>query len=534
MSVRIEQTAERAHRLVATGEVAAAQAMLREALATVEPDPAHASPSLATAAMLYARVLVTLGEPGTARRWAAYAHTASRRLFGAGDERTLQAASVLAGVLYRAGAYSRSAYIYRDLINQLSAGDGPRSARVLAAQADLATVLHARGDCARARDLLDKTWRIYRYRYGEDHPVGIRMLARLGGMERNCGLPERARERFALAEALCRWHLPPGHRLTAQIEIISRTLPDRRHICTEPHSWAGDGAELSPPPIQRQEPERVEDGTPDRNAAAYRGAIPEREAAPEAEAAPQRVSSAASPGAAADGSTVTDVAPRPVPPVPATLREADQLNRRARRRQQVKLGVMAGMAVMIVTVITIAAGVLIARARSTSDDRPGTPGTAAPGTAAPGNAAPGTAAPGTAAPGDAASGNAASGNAASGNATPSAPSAGQPAASRTAGPPASPAAPPAAQAPGPPTGVTLTDGASSLTLTWVYPAGAGGQVMLSAGRPGQPRRTFQTLPAGTSRFTVYGLAQDTNYCFGVGVVYSPTVVKSAPPVCTAR
>lgn len=527
MSVRIEQTAERAHRLVATGEVAAAQAMLREALATVEPDPAHASPSLATAAMLYARVLVTLGEPGTARRWAAYAHTASRRLFGAGDERTLQAASVLAGVLYRAGAYSRSAYIYRDLINQLSAGDGPRSARVLAAQADLATVLHARGDCAHARDLLAKTWTIYRYRYGEDHPVGIRMLARLGGMERNCGLPERARERFALAEALCRWHLPPGHRLTAQIGILSRTPPDRRHICTEPHGWAGDGAELSTsPPMQRSGPvapagrsqiplsgteaERVPNAAAQSHAAAQPHAAPEPLAGPGhgGESRPQRP--------AAGRSTATAVAPRPVPPVPATLREADELNRRVRRRQQVKLGVMAGMAVMIVTVITIAAGVLIARARSTSDDRPDTP-TAAPSNAAPGDATPDTGASGNAAPGN--------------TATPTAaPQTGQPAASRTA----DPVPPPAAQAPGPPTGVKLSDSAGSLTLTWVYPAGASGQVVLSAGRPGQPRRTFQTLPAGTSQFTVYGLAQDTDYCFGVAVAYSPTVVKTAPPVCTAR
>jgi hypothetical protein len=491
MSVRIEQTAERAHRLVATGEVAAAQAMLREALATVEPDPAHASPSLATAAMLYARVLVTLDEPGTARRWAAYAHTASRRLYGAGDERTLQAASVLAGVLYRAGAYSRSAHIYRDLIDQLSAGDGPRSARVLAAQADLATVLHARGDCARARDLLATTWTIYRYRYGEDHPVGIKMLARLGGMERSCGLPERARERFALAEALCRAHLPPGRRLTAQVGIMSRTPPDRRHICTEPHSWAGDGTELGMSP-----PAGAEHATSRPAGAAI--------APPMQRSAPERP--------VADRSAVTDVAPRPAPPVPATLREADQLNRRARRRQQVKLGVMAGMAVMIVTVITIAAGVLIARARSTSDDRPGTP-TATPGNAAPGNTAPGNAAPSAGA-----------------QATPTAaPQTGQPVAPRTTEP-----APPPAQPPGPPTGVELTDSASSLMLTWVYPAGASGQVVLSAGRPGQPRRTFQTLPAGTSQFTVYGLAQDTNYCFGVGVAYSPTVVKTAPPVCTAR
>jgi hypothetical protein len=505
MSVRMEQTAERAHRLVETGEVAAAQAMLHEALAAVEPDPKHASPSLAVAAMLYARVLVTLGEPGTARRWAAYAHTASRRLYGAEDERTLQAASVLAGVLYRAGAYSRSAHIYRELIDHLAAGDGARSARVMAAQADLATVLHARGDCLRARDLLARTWSMYRYRYGEDHPVGIRMLARLGGMERSCGLPERARERFALAETLCRRYLPPGHRLTAQVGLTSRLEPDRRHICGEPLGWAGDG--------------RPEVDAAQAEAGTATGAPPAEKAPPGTEALLR-----AETRLATEAPATTEVAPRHVPAVPSTRSTTTDLERyrRARRRQQVKLGVMAGMAVMIITVVTIAAGVLIARARSTSDGLPaGAAGNAAPSAA--GNAGPSAA--GNPPP--------SAGPAASGNPPASGP---PPAAPRASGPPAAGpvATGPAPRAPGPPTGVKLADSGGSLTLTWVYPSGANGQVVLTAGRPGQPRRTFQTLPAGTSRFTVYSLAADTNYCFAIGVAYSATDIKTAPPVCTAR
>ena len=475
MPARLEQTAERAHRLVETGEVVAARAVLREVLATVEPDPAHASPSLATAAMLYARVLVALGEPGAARRWAAYAHTASRRLYGGGDERTLQAASVLACVLHRAGAYSRSAHLYRELINHLSGTDGPRSAQALAAQADLATVLYARGDCTDARGLLEKTWRAYRHRYGEDHPQGIKMLARLGVMERGCGLPEPARERFALAEALCRRHLPPGHRLTAQIGILSRIPPDRRHTCSEPLALDGrrDGSE-------------------------YAGNWPT-----ETDRTAQQV---------ALTGTATEVAPRPVPPVAPIGDRGDDPDTRARDRRRVRVAVMAGLAVLIVTVVIVAAGSLIARAGSTADRRQAAPASAP--------------APQASVPAPQASAPAPQASAPAPQASAPAPQASAPAAEpRTTRPVA---------APGPPTAVTLTDSRTAVTLAWVYPQGARGSVVLSAGRPGQSRRTFQTLPAGSTHFTVYGLASRADYCFGVGVAYSRSVVKTAPPVCTSR
>ena len=537
MPADIEQVADRAHRLVETGEAATARAVLREALASVEPDTAHANPSLATAAMLYARVLVTLGEPAMARQWAAYAHTASRRLYGAGNERTLQAASVLAGVLYRAGAYSRAAYLYRELITQLSAMDGPRSNRVLAAQADLATVLHARGDCAEARALLEQTWQAYRHQYGEDHPLGLKMLARLGVMERGCGLPERARERFALAEVLCRRHLPPGHRLTAQIGILSRTPADRRHVCNEPLALPGDreameyaGAwrpETDEAPLTRQAPTQQAPAQQAPTQQALAQQAPAQQA-PTQQAPAQQAPAA--PAAAPSPPTTPPATPLPPPapptaslppaappaPLPSAADPLDDLDPRAGRAQRMRLAV-AGVAVLIVTVVTIAAGGLIAQARttvSTMDERP-------PGPAAPANTRPATTA--TTQPAS----------------TPTttqpvgAPATTRPAATRPSAAPATTRAP-AAAPPGPPTGVKLTDTRTAVTLSWVYPAGANGQVVLSAGRPGQPRRTFQTLPAGTSRFTVYGLAQDTNYCFGVGVAYSASVVKTAPAVCTAR
>jgi Tetratricopeptide repeat len=499
---RIEQTAERAHHLVETGEVVAARAVLREALAAVEPDPAHASPSLATAAMLYARVLVTLGDPGTARRWAAYAHTASRRLYGAGDERTLQAASVLAGVLYRAGAYSRSAHLYRELVNQLSSVDGSQA---LAAQADLATVLHARGDCAEARRLLEQTWRAYRHRYGEDHPLGLKMLARLGVMERSCGLP--ARERFALAEALCRHHLPPGHRLTAQIGILARTPPDRRHTCSEPLALDGerDGIQAAPSEPALPEPALPE---PAPVAPAPREPALSEAALSEAALSEAALSEAALPEPAPPG---PPAAPPEAAPLPVPIAPLDDLDTYAPDRRWTRRVLLVGLAVVIVTVFVVATRGLIALAGSKSDNELAQPTPASVPAAQGGPVRSPEPNAGTVSP------------AAAESVAPS----------DTAGPSGPPTIRPAA-APAAPTAVRLTDTRTELALAWVYPAGARGSVVISAGRPGQPRHTIQTLPAGSTQFTVYGLATQSDFCFGVGVAYSASMVKTAPAVCTNR
>jgi hypothetical protein len=56
-----------AHQLVAAGDLSGAQELLADALADADPRPANASPELAEAAGLQARVLVTLGEPHSAR-----------------------------------------------------------------------------------------------------------------------------------------------------------------------------------------------------------------------------------------------------------------------------------------------------------------------------------------------------------------------------------------------------------------------------------------------------------------------------------
>jgi hypothetical protein len=91
-----------------------------------------------------------------------------------------------------------------------------------------------------------------------------------------------------------------------------------------------------------------------------------------------------------------------------------------------------------------------------------------------------------------------------------------------------------APAPSPPTRLALRDGHDQVTLTWVYPNGVDGPVVVSGGRKGQQLRAFQTLDPGTSSYTVYGLADRSDYCFSVAIAYSTDVVLAAEPVCTAR
>jgi hypothetical protein len=82
--------------------------------------------------------------------------------------------------------------------------------------------------------------------------------------------------------------------------------------------------------------------------------------------------------------------------------------------------------------------------------------------------------------------------------------------------------------------VKLREGRDSVTVTWRYPAGAEGPVVISGGRTGQPMQAFVTLPAGSTTYTVYGLAKSLNYCFRVAVAHSTDVVARANPVCTRR
>ncbi|WBB57252.1 tetratricopeptide repeat protein [Verrucosispora sp. WMMD573] len=224
---------DQAHDLVSAGDLAGAQRLLADALTGADPRPANATSELAEAASLHARVLVALGEPHSARGWAAYAYAASGRLYGRSDPRTVAAAATLAAVLHRVGSWSRAARLYQEVIIELTASDGPESLRVLAAHADLATVEYARGQCQVARDRLQDAWELHREVYGDGHPSGIKMLARLGSMQRDCGQFAEAQDNLALARELARQHLPADDPLAAQVATLARAAANPDHVCAE-------------------------------------------------------------------------------------------------------------------------------------------------------------------------------------------------------------------------------------------------------------------------------------------------------------
>ncbi|SCL52475.1 tetratricopeptide repeat protein [Micromonospora yangpuensis] len=219
--------------MVSDGDLHGARRLLADALADADPRPAYASPELAEAAGLQARVLVALGEPHSARGWAAFAYAVATRLYGRSDPQTISAAATLAAVLHRVGSDARAARLYADVIIELTATDGPESLRVLAAHADLATVEYARGQCTVARDRLQDAWELHREVYGDGHPSGIKMLARLGSMQRDCGRFTDAQENLTYADELCRQHLPPGDPLAAQVAKLARAVANPQHVCPD-------------------------------------------------------------------------------------------------------------------------------------------------------------------------------------------------------------------------------------------------------------------------------------------------------------
>ncbi|MFC0099010.1 tetratricopeptide repeat protein [Micromonospora marina] len=506
-----------AHQLVAEGDLDGAQRLLADALSDADPRPGNASPELAEAAGLQARVLVALGEPHSARGWAAFAYAAATRLFGRSDERTVTAAATLAAVLHRVGSDARAARLYSDVIIELTARDGPESQRVLAAHADLATVEYARGQCEVARDRLQDAWELHREVYGDGHPSGIKMLAKLGAMERDCGRYADSHEHLTLAEELCRLHLDADDPLAAQVAGLARAAADPDHVCPEPAPAPAPEpparttpvvpAARVPPPAEGPHdlppysPPALDDPVetplyhpPGR--AAETAHVPTPRTAPEADgfddypwppSAEQPWRPDADPlpptvvGLADDQAGVRRVSPPPPEPPSRYLPVHVPRPPAAERRARPWLPLVAlGVAVtLLLGTIAVIAGV------SRVDDGRDTP---PPATSAP---------PPT-----------------------------------SAGP--APTTPAAAEPGTPPGRFTLTDRRDSIVLSWTYPAGAEGPVVVAGGRSGQPQGTFATLPAGSADYIAYGLDRTTDYCFTVALVWSTDTVARTGPVCTKR
>src|SRR3954454_13459512 len=241
----LAELTQRAQTLSSAGDLVGARRVLAGVLDPAGADPGTADADLALAAALHARILIALGDAHGARLWATFAHEAEERLHGPRDERTVAAAATHAAVLQRVGHHGRAAQVYERLVTDLTAMDGPDSPRVLAAEADLSTAEHAAGHCTSARSRLTGAWVRHRHRHGDAAPAGIKMLARLGAMERECARDGESREHLAQAQELCARYLPADHPLVRQVAALAVAQTSGRHRCGRVQQSTGPGpAEL--------------------------------------------------------------------------------------------------------------------------------------------------------------------------------------------------------------------------------------------------------------------------------------------------
>lgn len=196
------------------------------ASARVDPDDA-----LAEAASVYASILIAAGTPDLAPPWADLA----QRVYGTGlgppTAAALQAESVLGQVWTSLGMHDRAVEVYADLAHRLPAYLGPDHRQVFNGTADYAAALHRVSHCAVARTLLADCCRAHVAIFGPEDRDGIKMLARLGAMTRDCQDFDGAHAQFTEARARCRAYLADDDPLTANVTRLARADADPGHEC---------------------------------------------------------------------------------------------------------------------------------------------------------------------------------------------------------------------------------------------------------------------------------------------------------------
>ena len=531
MAPPLAELTAQAQTLTSAGDLTGARAVLADVLHSADADPRRATADLAVAAALHARVLIALGDPESARLWAAFAHAAEERLHGPRDERTIAAAATHAAVLQRIGQHGRAAVVYHDLVGELARVDGPDSPRVLAAEADLAIAEHAAGHCGTARARLSRAWRHHRDVYSDAAPAGIKMLARLGAMERECGREKDAAEHLALARELSARHLPADHPLARQTARLAGAARSGRHTC----------------------------GTRDQTGETPFRPFPRRPTVPDPGPATPSPYPAAAPGQPPPDDRPTDpngtvypvAAEDLFPDLPPPDNRATDPNGRV-YQQPLYLSDLHRLPVDLTG------------RHARADTPPPLPGRRAPDYDTDGRPLPvGTAAAATLAtppnsrrlpvrtdppprgrvahPALLAAALAAGVAAAAAAVILALPDAdgatGSPAGPAGSAPPPASAAVPlrsAAGAPGAPQNLRIRDEGDSVALQWVYPRDAGGPVLIAGGKAGEEPRKFQELPARAADYVGYSLNESADYCFTVAVRYSATRTATSAPVCTRR
>ncbi|BEL12266.1 hypothetical protein Q0Z83_104570 [Actinoplanes sichuanensis] len=518
MAPPLAELTAQAQTLSSAGDLTGARAVLDDVLRTADADPRRATADLAVAAALHARVLIALGDPEAARLWAAFAHSAEERLHGSRDERTIAAAAMHAAVLQRIGQHGRASSVYHDLVGELASIEGPDSPRVLAAEADLATAEHAAGHCSTARSRLARAWRRHSRVHGDAAPAGIKMLARLGAMERECGLDAESAEHLAQVGELCARHLPAGHPLARQAAALVAGRASGRHTCGRRDTTGGkpfrpfprrptvtdpSGAQPAafpahapgqPPPDDRPtDPlgtvypvdEDADDPLPDNRPTDPNGTVYQQ---------PLYLSDVHRLPGDPTGRHARADTPPPLPgnrapdygedgrPLPVGTAQADTRTDppNSRRVPAPARRSRAGHPLLLATLL--AAGVAAAAAVVILT-LPGADGATTP-----------------------------------------------PVQSATGG-----AQPLAATAdPGSPQNVRLRDDGPSVSLQWDYPRDAKGEVLITVTRSDRPPVTVAELPAGATDYVVYSLSERYDYCITVGIRQSGQKIAAAAPACTAR
>jgi hypothetical protein len=82
--------------------------------------------------------------------------------------------------------------------------------------------------------------------------------------------------------------------------------------------------------------------------------------------------------------------------------------------------------------------------------------------------------------------------------------------------------------------VQLRDDGVSVTLTWSDPTAGRVPFVVAGGRAGETSRALQTLPPGSTAYTLNGLNPALNYCFTVVAVYTTNEVATSALTCTQR
>ena len=92
---------------------------------------------------------------------------------------------------------------------------------------------------------------------------------------------------------------------------------------------------------------------------------------------------------------------------------------------------------------------------------------------------------------------------------------------------------PAPTAP-PPTNVRIKDEGGSVTVTWDDPGAGKVAFIVSGGRDGTVMTALDTVPAGRTTSTIYGLNEGFNYCFTVSAVWAQDKITPSIRTCTSR